>query len=433
MWKSLSLQSRLSVLFCTVLLAVFAVVLAGLLVFSATQLQNEREPPVQLASQLTEAINAELSRGDPARQEALNGLLRRLNGRPESLLRYREAPTVELKPPPASFATPAWFGRLMGAETEPQVFAIQGSSGQLVLFPSDSANIYEKWIAFLLLAAAPFVLGLFAFGVALVIVRAALRPLRELAASISGLREGDYGGSITTQGPPEIRRACEEINALAEVMSSLRESNNAFVKRIVSAQDDERGEIGRDLHDEFSPLLFAARANAHALQSHGRGNPEIAALTAEISRIVESIQRTNGRLLARLRPLDLENLGLARNIAALIDSPAARAGNLLTEMRLDPEIDRLDELSARMVYRFVQESITNILRHARASRAAILATMQGSQLTAEVSDNGVGMPEGTRLGRGLEGMRERISALGGTFLITSNSTGTVIRCTLPLG
>jgi len=204
------------------------------------------------------------------------------------------------------------------------------------------------------------------------------------------------------------------------------------MKRIVSAQDDERAEIGRDLHDEFSPLLFAARANAHALQSQG-GDAELAALAAEISRIVETIQKTNSRLLARLRPLDLQNLGLTRNITALIDSPAAKAGNLAADINLDPALDRLDELSARTVYRFIQEAITNVLRHARASKAGVLATIHGTLVTAEVSDNGVGMPDGASLGRGLQGMKERIDALGGTFLVASSATGTIVRCTLPLG
>jgi two-component system, NarL family, sensor histidine kinase UhpB len=312
------------------------------------------------------------------------------------------------------------------------LFALEGTSAQLMLFPTDAADVYEKWIAFLLVAAAPFVLGLFVFGIAQVTVRAALRPLRELAAAITRLKTGDYKQPVHCAGPPEIRQACDELNALAGVLTSLRASDHAFIKRIVNAQDNERAEIGRDLHDEFSPLLFAARANAHALQAHG-GNPDIAALAAEISRIVEAIQRTNGRLLARLRPLDLENLGLVRNIAALIDSPAARAGHLAAEIQLDPAIDRLDELSARTVYRFVQEAITNVLRHAKASKASVHATTHGSLLTAEVSDNGAGIPEGARLGRGLEGMKERISALGGTFLVTSNTSGTVVRCTLPLG
>ena len=409
----------------------FAIVMACLLAFSVNHLQHEREPSELLAAQIGDAINAEL-RGDPASRDVVARLLNRLNEQTRGSLRYRDAATAEITVPESPFQVPAWFGRLIGAETAPRMLAIDSLSAQLLLYPNDSADVYEKWIAFVFLVAAPFVLGLLAFVIAQRTVEATLRPLLDLGAAISRLKGGDYNRPVACHGPPEIRRACEQINTLAGVLTELRVSNHAFMKRIVSAQDDERAEIGRDLHDEFSPLLFAARANAHALRMQG-GDPERTALAGEISRIVEAIQRTNSRLLARLRPLDLQNLGLTRNIAALIDSPAAKAGNLAADIRLDPALDRLDELSARTVYRFVQEAITNILRHAKASKAEVLATIQGSLLTAEVSDNGVGMPDGTLLGRGLQGMKERIDALGGTFLVASNSAGTVVRCTLPVG
>jgi two-component system sensor histidine kinase UhpB len=413
------------------LAAAFAIVMAGLLAFSVNHLQREREPVKQLAAQIGDAINAEL-RGDPAARDVVTRVLKRLNEQTEGNLRYRDATTAEIAPPDSPFQVPTWFGRLIGAETEPHVRPIDGLSGQLLLYPNDSADVYEKWIAFIFIAAAPVVLGLLAFAIAQKTVQATLRPLLDLGAAISRLKDGDYNRPVGCFGPPEIRRACEQINALAGVLTKLRASNHAFMKRIVSAQDDERAEIGRDLHDEFSPLLFAARANAHALQTQD-DNQELVALAGEISRIVEAIQKTNSRLLARLRPLDLQNLGLTRNIAALIDSPAAKAGNLAADVKLDPALDRLDELSARTVYRFVQEAITNILRHANASKAGILATIHGSHVTAEVSDNGVGMPDGTLLGRGLQGMKERIDALGGTFLVASTSAGTVVRCTLPFG
>jgi two-component system, NarL family, sensor histidine kinase UhpB len=431
MWTSLSLQSRLSVLFCTMLGAAFAIVLAALLAFSVKHLQHEREPAALLAAQIGDAINTEL-RADPAARDAVARVLRRLNEQTTGSLRYRDATTAEVGVPPSRFQVPAWFGRVIGAETEPHLLPIGPLSAQLILYPNDSADVYEKWVAFVFIVAAPFVLGLLTFGIAQVTVEATLRPLLDLGAAISRLKDGDYNRLVPCHGPPEVRRACEQINALAGVLTELRTSNHVFMKRIVSAQDDERAEIGRDLHDEFSPLLFAARANAHALRTQG-GDPTLAALAGEISHIVEAIQKTNSRLLARLRPLDLQNLGLTRNIAALVDSPAAKAGNLAAEIKLDPALDRLDELSARTVYRFVQEAITNVLRHAKASKAGVLATIQGSLVTAEVSDNGVGMPDGTLLGRGLQGMKERIDALGGTFLVASNSAGTVVRCTLPVG
>jgi two-component system sensor histidine kinase UhpB len=431
MWKSLSLQTRLSVLFCTMLVATFAMVLAGLLIFSIGHLHHEREPAAKIAAQLADALNAELN-APPATREVMARLLRRLNEQTTGGLRYRDATVSEVKPAPPQFQIPAWFGRLVGADTEPEVLRIEGLSGELLLYPNDSADVFEKWVAFLLVIIAPIVLGALAFAITQLTVNATLRPLRELGAAITRLKDGDYNLPVASEGPPEIQSACEQVNSLAGVLTALRTSNHAFMKRIVSAQDDERAEIGRDLHDEFSPLLFAARANARALQASG-GNPEVAALATEISRIVEAIQRTNSRLLARLRPLDLENLGLVRNIAALIDSPAARTGNLAADIKLDPALDELDELSARTVYRFVQEAITNVLRHAKASKAGVLSAIEGSSVSAEVSDNGVGMVEGTLLGRGLQGMKERIDALGGTFLVTSNPAGTVVRCTLPVG
>lgn len=431
MWKSLSLQTRLSVLFCTMLLGTFAMVLTILLVFSAAHLQQEREPMEVLATQVADAVNAEL-RADPAQQEALTRLVRRLNDHRAGNLRFRDANTPQTPPAPSAFQIPAWFTQLIDADTKPLVFPVGSSSGQLVLYANDSADVYEKWIAFVFIGLAPFVLGALIFGVSQVTVRATLQPLLNLGVAISKLKDGDYSAAAARAGPPEIQRTADEINALAGVLTSLRATNRAFTKRIVSAQDDERAEIGRDLHDEFGPLLFAARANALALQKQN-GDRQHSTLASEISNIVEAIQKTNSRLLARLRPLDLENLGLTRSITALIDSPAAKAGDLSAEFKLDPTIDKLDELSARTVYRFVQEAITNVLRHAKASQAGILATINGAHVTAEVSDNGIGMPDGMRLGRGLEGMKERISALGGTFLIDSNSSGTVVRCTLPLG
>ena len=84
------------------------------------------------------------------------------------------------------------------------------------------------------------------------------------------------------------------------------------------------------------------------------------------------------------------------------------------------------------MYRFLQEAVTNVLRHAMASKAGIRATIHDSLITAEVADNGIGLTAGTKLGRGLEGMKERIGALGGTFVVESGPSGTVVRCTLPL-
>ena len=101
MWKSLSLQTRLSVLFCTMLVATFAVVLVALLVFSVGHLQHEREPAAQIAAQIADALNAELH-AHPRTRGRWPALLRRLNEQPDGKpsLSRRDCPTR--RPPPSA-------------------------------------------------------------------------------------------------------------------------------------------------------------------------------------------------------------------------------------------------------------------------------------------------------------------------------------------
>jgi signal transduction histidine kinase len=101
-------------------------------------------------------------------------------------------------------------------------------------------------VAFKFVVGTPLLLGLLAFGISRLTVQATLRPLREAAAAITKLKLGDYKVVLNCSGPPEVRRACAAINALAEVLASLQTENRSLMKRLVSAQDDERAEIGRD-------------------------------------------------------------------------------------------------------------------------------------------------------------------------------------------
>jgi two-component system, NarL family, sensor histidine kinase UhpB len=100
-------------------------------------------------------------------------------------------------------------------------------------------------------------------------------------------------------------------------------------------------------------------------------------------------------------------------------------------MRVDAALDGLDVLFAHTVYRVVQEAMTNVLRHARAKSTDIAATAEGAKIVVEVSDDGVGLAEGTPFGRGLTGMRDRVRALGGTFELSRTECQTFIRCRLP--
>src|SRR5262249_23184573 len=158
-----------------------------------------------------DAINSEL-RAEPTEREVIIRVLNRLNSEAAGSLRFQDATTAQTVVPASPFGAPSWFSRLVGAETQPRTFPIGSPAMQPLLYPSDAADIYEKWVAFVFILAAPFVLGAFAFTIAQATMQTVLRPLRDLSTAISRLQDGDYNRPAQCDGPPEIRRACEQIN-----------------------------------------------------------------------------------------------------------------------------------------------------------------------------------------------------------------------------
>ena len=106
-------------------------------------------------------------------------------------------------------------------------------------------------------------------------------------------------------------------------------------------------------------------------------------------------------------------------------------------MSLTSSIDRrladVDGILSQTIYRVIQEGVTNVLRHAKASSMNVDAAIEGDHLVIEISDDGAGFPQGNVFGRGLTGMHERVRALSGTFQFLREGGRTYIRCRLPAG
>ncbi len=263
---------------------------------------------------------------------------------------------------------------------------------------------------------------------------AALRPLRDLGDGLTRMRQGDYGQLIPPAGPPEIRRSCEEANELAQTLSRLSRDNRSLLRKIVSLQDDERRDMARELHDELGPLLFGIRANAVTLlDAPPHDKAQLDASVGRVFQSVEALQQANRRILDRLRPLYIDELGLAKSIEALLRNARSQAPQLQQATDIDPRLSDVDGLLSHTVYRVIQEGVTNVLRHADANAMKVTAALQSDQLFVEVADDGVGVAPDNAFGRGLTGMHERARALGGTFELLRENGLTCIRCRLPLG
>jgi len=190
-------------------------------------------------------------------------------------------------------------------------------------------------------------------------------------------------------------------------------------RQLLQAQEEERGRISRELHDETGQALMVLRFHLEMLSSETRSEEQKAKIQESLDlldRTIEGLRRT----IARLSPRVLEELGL---IAAI-----RRQAQLLTKhtgiqahLDLPENIRPLDHDLAVALYRSVQEALHNVAKHSRAENFTVRLTMSKSRVSLQVEDDGVGFvpPSAQPRGFGLTGMRERTAALGGTMRVRS--------------
>jgi PAS domain S-box-containing protein len=214
--------------------------------------------------------------------------------------------------------------------------------------------------------------------------------------------------------------------------------NTRLVRQLIAAQERERAELARELHDELSQHLTAIRAFAGAIQrDEAPVRERVQAAAQAIENSARAIYEVSHRLMEGLHPNILDAAGIVEAIASLLDGWGRQHPEIEWRASL-PRNLAVDRASLRVaIYRIVQECLSNVSRHAGAQRLRIvLATRQrpeGNWLRLIIRDDGAGMDAGApRAGFGLLGMRERILSLGGLLKITTpRGGGTRVLVLLP--
>jgi two-component system sensor histidine kinase UhpB len=420
----------------------FAVfLLAGgvsLQIFATSQLMEEFEPATRSASAVAAGLNGALrASSDP--QATLDAFVQS-QGTSEAIRFRRLGTDLDVHPPEVQAplgTVPDWFVRLIAIPEFKAAFPvmIEGKQvGDIIFAPDMSADIYEKWIGFLAIVCAGITLMVLTGAIAHFTARSVLRPLQNLGDGLTRMRTGDYAQQIPPAGPPEIRKSALEASELARTLNRLSQDNRNLLRRIVSLQDDERQDMARELHDELGPLLFGIRASTVALlESIPPGQAELSNAAEGILQSVETLQQANRRILDRLRPLYIQELGLERSLQTLLQNVKAQAADLKVTSQIDTRLNGVDGLLSQTVYRVIQEAVTNVLRHARAHTLHVAADINDREVIVEVSDDGIGFPADRMFGRGLTGMLERARALSGTLELLREEGRTRVRCRLPAG
>lgn len=437
MWKNLSLRMRLLLPLGAMFIAAILIGGVALQIFAPGQLMDESEPAQRSAKAVAGALNGALATSANPEQ-TLDAFVRAL-GTSEAI-RFRPAGTgiAPLAQPDVRTRlgrVPRWFVDLMAMPDLGAAFPVtikERQVGEIVFSPDISAEIYEKWIGFLALVSIAIVLMLLTGSLAHFTAGSAIKSLLTLGEGLTRMRTGHYERPILPSGPPEIRKGAEEANELARTLGRLSQDNRSLLRKIVSLQDDERQDIARELHDELGPLLFGIRANTVALvESLPQDSAELEASAEGILQSVEALQYANRRILDRLRPLYIQELGLERSIHTLLQNARTQEPELNLSARIDPGLNDIDGLLSQTVYRVIQEAVTNVLRHANAHSMEVTAIRNECELTVEISDDGIGFAADQVFGRGLTGMQERVRALSGTLALLREDGRSWVRCRLP--
>jgi len=229
----------------------------------------------------------------------------------------------------------------------------------------------------------------------------------------------------------DITRRKQFEDALKASQRELRELS----ARVLEAREEDKAHLARELHDELGQLLTALKMDLGWLRERLPADPELAARAAEMGELLDRTVSATRRISADLRPLMLDDLGLADAAAWLVEDFAKRYG-IACRIDASEELPGVSKAVATVVYRAVQESLTNIARHSGAKNARVVLGATDGVVHVEIEDDGRGIaPEDLAKARslGLKGMRERIAFLGGSLDIgRAPRGGTRLKLTVPL-
>lgn len=359
-------------------------------------------------------------------------------GFPEDLLRPVQVPTGSTS-------------RILNLETEEgsiqhiAVPILEGKAGAVHLGLSEarlSAAVSHRIWAIIKVAAVILVIGLLA---AYALATLFTRPIWNLVEMTKAIGRGDLEGRASAWANDEIGELGNAFNTMsAELERSWKEIRRKeevrtrLLERVISAQEEERRRIARELHDETGQSLTSLALGLQGLETVERLG-DVKARTAELRALVaKTLEEVN--LLARgLRPSILDDLGLVAALERYVKGYEAATGLHIGFYVQGFDGKRLPPHLEIAVYRIAQEALTNVAKHAQARNVSVLLERRGQAVVAVIEDDGQGFDVDTIRhsrdngpGLGLIGIEERVALLGGTVTVESKpGMGTTVVVEIP--
>lgn len=270
-----------------------------------------------------------------------------------------------------------------------------------------------------------------------------LTPLEDISKSVKDVKEGRLsiisrahliGGTITER----CVSCVDSFNKMLDTLTIERQISQRLAMRVMSAQEEERKRIARELHDEASQLLttLSIRLEQLKLMPKCAEDPAIQEELDELKQLSQHILVELRRLAFNLRPTMLDNLGLRHALFWLFREQVQKKG-IQVQFNTDGEETRLNDNIELTLFRISQEAATNIVKYAKATNVKVDLRWAPLEVSVEITDNGIGFDPEKRLDiddghMGLLGMKERVLLLSGAFnIISAVGRGTTIKVSIP--
>lgn len=338
--------------------------------------------------------------------------------------------------PPMADSKPYWLAGLLGvsASATPEQ-TIRLGEQTLHIAPNPNSEIEERLgdtvrlcVTLLLYSAATLLVAWWSAD-------RALTPVRDLEAGLQRLADNATEAALPPFALREFRRVAHAIDTLAAALATSRAAQHELARQLIAVQEEERHVLARELHDEMGQTLTAIGVTAAYLERNASRLE--AANIVDCARDLRRDVRTSGEqlraMLKRLRPHGLDAAGLASALRELVTGWQQREAGIAFSLDMPAELPALNETAALVLYRVVQEALTNVVRHSGARHCRVRIEGQGETLHLSVEDDGKGLPEAGPARRGgLLGMAERLEMAGGNLKIENEGTsGLRLQARLP--
>jgi len=265
-------------------------------------------------------------------------------------------------------------------------------------------------------------------GLTLILLRPIFRPLEQVTATMRTIDPLRPGQRVPVVGGPQVKALAEAFN---EMLDRLELERRESARQALAVQEAERKRVARELHDEIGQVFTAIVLQIETLA--GRLPPDMSDELEELRETAREGATDVRRIASRLRPEALEDLGLQSALSALATQFSEQT-RVAVERSLSPAV-QLDEELELVVYRVAQEALTNVARHARATRVELSLQLVDGATVLRVRDDGRGLPPGAlESSNGIRGMRERAMLVGASLRIgPADGGGTEVELTIPGG